>query len=395
MAAYFNNHVQFTELSDPADNSSKYACVICGQPSNGYHFRVQSCRACASFFRRSVAEKRVYECRRDNNCEVKGGMRNVCRACRFRTCLESGMQKDEVTNESDGQSNGYGYGPNGAYTSGPINSDPSLPFEVKYPTLARLISGYEIFLNAQKTILMAKYGDEISGGRMRLITKKEQLNIERACLHLLFNMFDGYYDPIKNLSQQQKITLIETFWRQSGIIHRSYLTSLQFQDLDDSRMVMFPNLYMDRNKMCEYLANDVPESHIQDYIKLRAPIMERIFRVVYKVKELKLSMADTVTLICTSLWSDAERLNMSNPEISAHQKTVMNEWSSSLQEIYGPIDTSVRIAKLMCLLVDMNHVTNALKEERMLTRIFCPCIGDDQALLDGEDDEEAHHCTRY
>ncbi|CAD5222671.1 unnamed protein product [Bursaphelenchus okinawaensis] len=392
MQTYYTEDEQYADYSEQSSHS-KYACAVCGQPSNGYHFRVQSCRACASFFRRSVAEKRAYECRRNNNCEVKGRMRNVCRACRFRTCVECGMQKDDVTNEVNSDSP-----PNGTYQTittiiaPPV--DPTLPFEVKYPTLHRLINGYEIFLNAQKTILNAKYGDEIRDGKMKLITKKEQLNIERACLHLLYNMFDGYYDPIKSLVQQHKLTLIETFWRQSGIIHRSYLTSLQYPELDDTRMVMFPSLYMDKNRMNEYLATDVPQNHMEDYIKLRAPIMDRIFRVVRKVKELKLSVGDTVTLICTSLWSDAERLNLTNPEISAHQKTVMNEWSSSLQEVFGPIETSVRIAKLMCLLVDMNHITNALKEERMLTRIFCPCVGDDE-YLDGEDDEEAHHCTRY
>lgn len=46
---------------------------MCGATSDGAHFSVEACRACAAFFRRSIALSRVYECRRDNRCPISAG----------------------------------------------------------------------------------------------------------------------------------------------------------------------------------------------------------------------------------------------------------------------------------------------------------------------------------
>uniref|UniRef100_A0A914DNC4 Nuclear receptor domain-containing protein n=1 Tax=Acrobeloides nanus TaxID=290746 RepID=A0A914DNC4_9BILA len=42
--------------------------------------------------RRSIAERKTYQCRKENECEIKLDSRNVCRACRLRKCYEAGMQ---------------------------------------------------------------------------------------------------------------------------------------------------------------------------------------------------------------------------------------------------------------------------------------------------------------
>ena len=55
----FNNKYQF--------------CEICEDVAGGKHFGVTCCHACAAFFRRTVTELRVYECRKFKNCALKGG----------------------------------------------------------------------------------------------------------------------------------------------------------------------------------------------------------------------------------------------------------------------------------------------------------------------------------
>lgn len=76
-------------------NETKY-CLICGHISHGYHFGILACRACAAFFRRTVAEKKLYKCRNNCNCQIKKEMRNMCRCCRFKKCEQLGMNKDDV-----------------------------------------------------------------------------------------------------------------------------------------------------------------------------------------------------------------------------------------------------------------------------------------------------------
>lgn len=84
--------------------------------------------------------------------------------------------------------------------------DPASPaFAQRFPTLARLVGGYEHFLTAQRTLLAAKYGDAVAEGKFVLITNAEKLRFERACLHLLYNMFNEYYEPVALLGQDEKV----------------------------------------------------------------------------------------------------------------------------------------------------------------------------------------------
>ncbi|KAI6181830.1 Nuclear receptor domain-containing protein [Aphelenchoides besseyi] len=80
---------------DPNNDDGK-SCLICGHVSHGYHFGILACRACAAFFRRTVAEKKVYKCRQNCNCAIRKDMRNTCRYCRFRKCVSLGMNQNDV-----------------------------------------------------------------------------------------------------------------------------------------------------------------------------------------------------------------------------------------------------------------------------------------------------------
>lgn len=56
-----------------------------------YHFR-----GCRSFFRRSIRNRKSYNCQFNNDCEIKIGQRNACRACRLNKCLERGLNPDSM-----------------------------------------------------------------------------------------------------------------------------------------------------------------------------------------------------------------------------------------------------------------------------------------------------------
>ncbi|CAL2046191.1 unnamed protein product [Caenorhabditis brenneri] len=72
-------------------------CKICGLLAHGIHFGVETCRACAAFFRRFVVLNLNYECLNDESrCSLDKIRRNSCRQCRYQKCLQMGMTADNV-----------------------------------------------------------------------------------------------------------------------------------------------------------------------------------------------------------------------------------------------------------------------------------------------------------
>uniref|UniRef100_A0A914XD95 Nuclear receptor domain-containing protein n=1 Tax=Plectus sambesii TaxID=2011161 RepID=A0A914XD95_9BILA len=71
-------------------------CAICGSIADGVHYGVTSCRSCNAFFRRAVTFNHKYICRKSGHCEVNKHVRCACRACRFKKCLDTGMDRKAV-----------------------------------------------------------------------------------------------------------------------------------------------------------------------------------------------------------------------------------------------------------------------------------------------------------
>ncbi|GMT21441.1 hypothetical protein PFISCL1PPCAC_12738 [Pristionchus fissidentatus] len=75
---------------------NKRACLICGAPTNYAHFGIDSCRACAEFYKRTLTTNKNYACRQGNRrCVISKSERFVCRRCRFEKCRELGMSLDD------------------------------------------------------------------------------------------------------------------------------------------------------------------------------------------------------------------------------------------------------------------------------------------------------------
>ncbi|CAL2045609.1 unnamed protein product [Caenorhabditis brenneri] len=78
-------------------------CSVCFQPAHGNHFGVDSCRACAAFFRRVfVTHKQQFTCREgDNKCTPDELGRWACKKCRTDRCFALGMKPDNIQRDRD------------------------------------------------------------------------------------------------------------------------------------------------------------------------------------------------------------------------------------------------------------------------------------------------------
>ncbi|CAB3406030.1 unnamed protein product [Caenorhabditis bovis] len=77
-------------------------CAVCDSPTAfTMHFGGRCCKACAAFFRRTVALSLKYECASNQCCEINFGMRLVCRSCRLQKCFHAGMKADLVRSKRE------------------------------------------------------------------------------------------------------------------------------------------------------------------------------------------------------------------------------------------------------------------------------------------------------
>lgn len=67
-------------------------CPVCGDKISGFHYGIFSCESCKGFFKRTVQNKKNYQCLRGANCPVSIATRKKCPACRFNKCLTTGMK---------------------------------------------------------------------------------------------------------------------------------------------------------------------------------------------------------------------------------------------------------------------------------------------------------------
>ncbi|CCD64798.1 Nuclear Hormone Receptor family [Caenorhabditis elegans] len=87
-------------MSEPP--KKPFACAICRNKSSGCHYGVLSCDACKMFFKRTYLMEKYYTCRRQESCYNMDGGNRKCKACRFKKCLEVGMNP-ELFSRSESQ----------------------------------------------------------------------------------------------------------------------------------------------------------------------------------------------------------------------------------------------------------------------------------------------------
>ncbi|XP_054424216.1 glucocorticoid receptor [Pteronotus mesoamericanus] len=85
------------DVSSPPSTSSAAAgpppklCLVCSDEASGCHYGVLTCGSCKVFFKRAVEGQHNYLCAGRNDCIIDKIRRKNCPACRYRKCLQAGM----------------------------------------------------------------------------------------------------------------------------------------------------------------------------------------------------------------------------------------------------------------------------------------------------------------
>ncbi|XP_052498581.1 glucocorticoid receptor isoform X1 [Budorcas taxicolor] len=86
------------DVSSPPSSSSAATgpppklCLVCSDEASGCHYGVLTCGSCKVFFKRAVeGRQHNYLCAGRNDCIIDKIRRKNCPACRYRKCLQAGM----------------------------------------------------------------------------------------------------------------------------------------------------------------------------------------------------------------------------------------------------------------------------------------------------------------
>jgi len=71
-------------------------CPVCGDKVSGYHYGLLTCESCKGFFKRTVQNKKNYNCVAERQCHIDKSQRKRCPYCRFQKCLAVGMKLEAV-----------------------------------------------------------------------------------------------------------------------------------------------------------------------------------------------------------------------------------------------------------------------------------------------------------
>ncbi|CAB3404604.1 unnamed protein product [Caenorhabditis bovis] len=88
-------------------SGSSESCKVCGDGNAKTHYGVVTCFGCKGFFRRTLKRPTEYTCRHNGNCVVDRHERNSCRYCRFKKCIEVGMDPKAVRPDRDATGRHY------------------------------------------------------------------------------------------------------------------------------------------------------------------------------------------------------------------------------------------------------------------------------------------------
>ncbi|KAL7989193.1 hypothetical protein Chor_011859 [Crotalus horridus] len=96
MKYFFSPGVRSDVSSSPSTSSATTGpppklCLVCSDEASGCHYGVLTCGSCKVFFKRAVEGQHNYLCAGRNDCIIDKIRRKNCPACRYRKCLQAGM----------------------------------------------------------------------------------------------------------------------------------------------------------------------------------------------------------------------------------------------------------------------------------------------------------------
>ncbi|CAD6186569.1 unnamed protein product [Caenorhabditis auriculariae] len=350
-------------------------CAICDDAGDGLHFSAVACRACAAFFRRSVAMGRTYSCRGATPCAVRAKARKLCRACRYSRCLAAGMKPSEVQSQkgSDSLPLVYSVGPS-------CPSDiPMISESTSTPILNRLNETYKQLEGIRK-IFHRRPSDSLFRESQSRATNNDEMNeMYQKEATLVADFISNCFPDFSTLPSDQKIILFKNFYLAYVLLEGSYLT---YASGRSDRITLPCGDYIDLvNPELFYVDLDNKEVITPaEAAKIFHPIFDFFHRSLIKPMILeKIDRFEFFFLVAIILWDQGlENMTEESQEVCRKSReslfSEINIYYSRVRRIEEP---SFRIAHILVLLPALQRCVSRYEEDVEVSLAFNFYVSED------------------
>ncbi|CAB1443332.1 unnamed protein product, partial [Pleuronectes platessa] len=253
--------------SKPGGQTHKI-CLVCSDEASGCHYGVVTCGSCKVFFKRAVEGWRArqntdgqhnYLCAGRNDCIIDKIRRKNCPACRFRKCLQAGMNLEARKNKKLIKMKVQR--PPGAaepISSMPVSVIPRMPQLV--PTMLSVLKAIE------PEVIYSGYDSTLPDTSTRLMTTLNRLGGQQVISAVKWaKSLPGF----RNLHLDDQMTLLQCSW----LFLMSFSLGWRSYEQCNGNMLCFaPDLVINQERMKLPFMNDQCEQMLKicnEFVRLQ------------------------------------------------------------------------------------------------------------------------------
>ncbi|KAJ8406017.1 hypothetical protein AAFF_G00309050 [Aldrovandia affinis] len=241
-ANFISSAVSSSTPSGPGKSSgpSHKICLVCSDEASGCHYGVLTCGSCKVFFKRAVEGQHNYLCAGRNDCIIDKIRRKNCPACRYRKCLQAGMNLEARKTKKLNRLKGVQQAAAAEPPTPPLpEARPLVPKSLPQliPTMLSLLKAIE------PETIYAGYDGTLPDTSTRLMTTLNRLGGRQVVSAVKWaKALPGF----RNLHLDDQMTLLQCSWlflMSFGLGWRSY------QQCNGSMLCFAPDLVINEERM--------------------------------------------------------------------------------------------------------------------------------------------------
>ncbi|KAF8382404.1 hypothetical protein PRIPAC_71546 [Pristionchus pacificus] len=348
-------------------------CKICDGRAAGAHFGVDSCRACAAFFRRTLISKRKFECN-------SGGCRKPrdCKKCRFDRCTAAGMLPTLVLRNKSLDQEGSPPIPN------VLTSHPDIIL------LHRLMANYKDFTRERLYFEQEFYSmqnDALPSNSQLTpsdepqftvyVAKFDQINgIYRGVAERAMKYLMSSFEEMYGMNEQDRFTILQNFiflichgeghYRAAKTFKERPMESYFMTYTSSHRFSEFEEFFRDSEATATKQTSHVSEKCYEINVQTRdmlVPILDRM----------ALTEIEFVALMCIALWTltSSERIDPQMSKIGdSYRKRVFEELHVLYRDEFKLDNYATRLGELMTLTNAVQMSVSSVITELQFLNVF-------------------------